>query len=684
MDTDKIYFLFGVHNHQPVGNFEHVFEEAYRKAYRPFLEAVAQRPWFRFCLHNSGCLWEWLEEHHPEYLDLVKEMVDRGQIELWGGGFYEPVLPAIPERDRQGQLALMSDYLYRRFRRRPVGAWVAERVWEPSLPATLSRAGIGYTVLDDAHFQWAGLRSQELNGYYLTEDQGLTIRVFPISQRLRYLVPFHQVDEVLGHLANDYPPGSLAVLADDGEKFGIWPGTYQHVYEHGWLERFLEALEANRHRLEMITFSQALLAAEPRGRIYLPTASYTEMGEWVLEPEAEADYRQLVDRLKQEGSYERCRPFIRGGLWKNFLVKYPEANFLYRKMLQVSQWAERAGPEARRELYRGQCNCGYWHGIFGGLYLPHLRTALYRQLIKAERLCPDEGRAPTAQSDFDGDGRDEVLLTSPWTNLYLKPDWGGAIYEWDLKDKEVNLTDNLSRRPESYHRRIAQFDGGQDLSGRSIHEMMAAKEPGLERWLAYDPCPRLALADHLLPGSAQVMDLQQSALPAYQGVLHTRWRMGRLGPGAEAEFLGCYRDMEIEKNVLLEGRRLTVGYRWTNQGQESLELRPGVEFNFGLLAAGQGRFLLSSEGDPLLLALDRPAAVGPRSRVAVHDDFRGIVIVFSLSQPWDLWCYPVETVSQSESGLERNYQCSCLVWSQPLRWDPGQSHSLTLEIEVEG
>ncbi len=683
----KTYFVFGVHNHQPVGNFDFVFEEAYQRAYRPFLEAVSHRPWFRFSLHNSGCLWEWLVGHHPEYLSLVKELTDRGQVELMGGGFYEPILPAIPERDRQGQLAMMSDFLRENFGKAPKGAWVAERVWEPSLPSTLARAGIEYAALDDAHFKSAGLFDRDLDGHYITEDQGYPLRVFPISQKLRYLVPFHGVDEVIAHLAGDFKPGTLAVLADDGEKFGVWPGTHDHVYTNGWLSRFLDALEANSGRIETLTFSQALGLAQPKGRIYLPTGSYSEMGEWVLEPEAESVYRELVDRLKSEGSYDRYAPFVRGGIWRNFATKYPEANFLYRKMLMVSEMAADAGPEARRELYRGQCNCGYWHGIFGGLYLPHLRSALYRQLIRSESLCGRAaGNRRQARGDFDGDGRDEVLLSSDAADLYTKPSWGGAIYEWDLKRRETNLLDNLSRRPESYHRKIAQHRAGEGAQGRSIHEMMAAKEGGLERLLAYDPCPRMALADHLLGPEADLEGLRLSRIPAYQGVLETRWEEaeGAGGGGAGLALIGYYKNIVIEKRLLLgQGGMIRASYRWTNRGGAGEELRPGVEFNLGLLSAGEGRSCFAPDGGLSTDALDKPASDAGISHLKVNDEFRGIQLDFRLSQPWDLWRYPVETVSQSESGLERNYQCSCLVWTAPLRLGPGESRELEITVEVK-
>jgi alpha-amylase/alpha-mannosidase (GH57 family) len=87
------YLPFAVHNHQPVGNFAKVFKKATQQCYAPFLRIVKNYPSFRFSLHISGPLWEWFEENAPDLIDIIGEMVTRGQIELMAGGFYEPLLP---------------------------------------------------------------------------------------------------------------------------------------------------------------------------------------------------------------------------------------------------------------------------------------------------------------------------------------------------------------------------------------------------------------------------------------------------------------------------------------------------------------------------------------------------------------------------------------------------------------
>jgi alpha-amylase len=149
--------LCAIHNHQPDGNFGHVFQQAYDDCYRPLVDALAEVPGFKVALHHTGPLLEWIEHNRRDYFDKLRVLVGRGQVELLGGGFYEPMLAVLPERDARGQIAMMSDYLAEHFDVRPEGMWLAERVWEPALAKLIADAGMKFTLVDDGHFRAAGL-----------------------------------------------------------------------------------------------------------------------------------------------------------------------------------------------------------------------------------------------------------------------------------------------------------------------------------------------------------------------------------------------------------------------------------------------------------------------------------------------------------------------------------------------
>jgi len=71
----SVDLMMCIHNHQPVGNFGWVFEEAFDRSYGPFLEVLEDYPDIRITLHNTGPLLDWMGEHRPGYLDAVRRCV---------------------------------------------------------------------------------------------------------------------------------------------------------------------------------------------------------------------------------------------------------------------------------------------------------------------------------------------------------------------------------------------------------------------------------------------------------------------------------------------------------------------------------------------------------------------------------------------------------------------------------
>lgn len=159
-----------IHNHQPVGNFEHVFAGATEKAYSPLLAALARHPAIRISLPCSGPLLDWLDANRPDQLMLLGDLVSREQVELLTGGYYEPILISVPDADKHGQARKMTDFLTERFGHRATSAWVSERVWDLHLPKPLAQAGVEHTLFDDTPFTVAGLTAGDLYCPYITEE----------------------------------------------------------------------------------------------------------------------------------------------------------------------------------------------------------------------------------------------------------------------------------------------------------------------------------------------------------------------------------------------------------------------------------------------------------------------------------------------------------------------------------
>ncbi|MGH2611047.1 MAG: alpha-amylase/4-alpha-glucanotransferase domain-containing protein, partial [Tepidiformaceae bacterium] len=394
--------------------------------------------------------------------------VDRGQIEIIGGGYYEPILPAISEADRVGQLSKMRTELRDLHGTQPKGAWIAERVWEPDLPRAIASAGYEWTIVDDVHFEAAGFAADDLRGWYLTEADGQAVGVFASSTKLRYLIPWGTVDQCIDFLRahGDRYPGSLLAVGDDSEKFGGWPTTYAHCWEAGWVDAFFTRLEAEAEWVETVHLSDWRREHEPVSLAYLPATSYMEMGEWSLPPAAQHELEEAKRLLREAGREDLVR-FLRGGHWRNFFIRYPEVNLLHKRLLILSQDAHaRQDARALDHLWQAECNCPFWHGVFGGVYLEHIRHANFGHLAAADNALYPGSHDPDVR-DWDMDGRDEVCLRSADHTLIVDPHEGGAIQHWDLRQHDWHLTHAVARRPEPYHDGL---DAGPGDRVRSIHD----------------------------------------------------------------------------------------------------------------------------------------------------------------------------------------------------------------------
>jgi hypothetical protein len=714
----KIHLGLAIHNHQPLGNFHWVFEQAYKQAYLPMIEALERHPHVRISLHYSGCLIDWIEQNHPEFLNLLAVLVERNQVEIMSGGYYEPILPAIPDADKLGQIAKMSDFVKQRFGTRPEGLWLAERVWEPYLAKILAEAGVKWTLIDDNAFKSLGIEDKDLFGCYITEEQGFTVKLFPISKQLRYSIPWHDVEQVIAYLDSAATDESdrIAVLGDDGEKFGIWPGTYEHCWEKGWIDDLFTALKDNNSWLDVVPVGEYARRFPPLSRIYLPCASYDEMMEWSLPANKSWEYTNLKHRLLAEGRQDIIQ-FMYSGLWRNFLVKYPEINRMHKKMLRVhgkvyEVLAEDKEAPGLDELWQGQCNCPYWHGVFGGIYLADIRAINYSRLIQAENKADgilrqkrlkskksvSSGRSETEwqKLDFDDDGREELLVDGHQFSIYVSLDEGGSIFEWDLRNHSFNVLATIARRPEAYHKVLAESSvGKQEGNGgevTSIHDLVRIKNKDALRYLIYDSYPRSCLIDHFFSVGTGFEKFASGSYIELGDFVDQPYDFSVQNKDKELKILlkrsGVLRlesdksPFEVKKEIsLLDGEeRINIIYRLKNTSDAHIQAVFGSEWNINLLGGGHNEMAYYEVPGVTLedSHLDSRGELKEVEEIILGNRNLGFEMQLTIEPRIGLWRFPVESVSNSEGGVELIYQESCLVFLLPLDLPPGGKTELGL------
>lgn len=713
--ANPIYFSLVFHNHQPVGNFDFVHEHAYRSAYVPLIELLERHAGVQVALHYSGSLLDWVVRNHPEFLERVKALVARGQVEILTGGYYEPILPVLQDVDKVGQIQKLTEAVQRWFGAEPQGLWLAERVWEPYLVKPLAEAGVRYVVLDDTHFEYVGFdRNKDLFGFFVTEEQGHTLAVFPSLTYLRYAIPWKTVEDVIEWLRvqaqeplRSLQP-KLALMGDDGEKFGVWPGTKQHCWESGYMEALFSALEQNSAWLSTITPAAFMARYPALGRAYLPTASYMEMGEWSLPAARAYALSNLRQDLQGEDSQELL-PFLRGGIWRNFMVKYDEINHMHKRALHVSRLVHAMpdGPQKQRALdllWAAQSNDAYWHGLFGGIYLMHFRIANYANLIEAEMLAEgSNARLAVERFDLDMDSREELVLRGSTFYLVWDLARGGALREWDYRPARYNLLNLMTRRDEGYHqvlleaaaenRVVVVGDKAEGQATQAHTDAVRVKEAGIEQYLIADWYRRGAFIDHFLREDATLGGFYRAGYPEQGDYVilpyEARWEVA----GKKADvylsrdghvWVGEHHvPVRVSKHFHLEqgSGRMVVTYTVHNQGQMGVDVRFGVE-----------TALAYDGGDnPECCAFEVQGGRFPLSQVAAHDSvaeyravssLRHLRTTTTLSQPAQLWRFPLETVTLSEAGFERGYQGTVFLQWWPLHLEADEAWQVSLTLEV--
>lgn len=709
MPQPPVHFSLILHFHQPVGNFDHVFARAHALAYQPLLDHLEAYPDIPVGLHFSGCLLDWLLAHVPGFQDQVGGLVRRGQAEVLTGGYYEPALAMLRPEDAQGQIRMHLQAMQDLWSVTPAGLWLTERVWEPHFPSWLAPLGIRYTLVDDNHLHRAGQRT--LLGTWLTEDCGHPLRLLVNLKPLRRLIPWQPLEAVWKMLADLAVLGqqegapALACLGDDAERFGLWPMTHERCWEQKYMQRFFDGLMERRDWIRTVAPSWYLDRHRDQGRVYAPAAAYLEMMDWAM-PAREA---ATLGRYRRELEGQDLSRFLAGGFWRNFLVKYPESGWLQKRGMDLSRALdgldgadEVQARQARKRVWASQCNCAYWHGVFGGVYLTHLRQANAANILAAQEEAGVWPSPHWSCRDLDVDGQEELHLRFGDWQLFLSPDLGAVAWEMDFLPLRQNWAATLARRFEPYHQALQDAaDQGEVVTPEHpqwkeffhIHSAeVRAREPGLERLLHYDRHPQLPFMDYVLPESATLRDLASGDFPLLGSSWDTpmSWSVNSREAGLEAVFEGnmalAGRQeglLRVRKTFRLDAAGVHVAYdlRLPKSCADALRhAQWAAALGLGLTSRCAARSrAVSGPGEEM--DLDAPWLMTGLDEVSLSCPYLQGALAIKARPEAELRHVPLWTVTKSESGFERTPQGSTFYFLWPVRLWPGQTVRFALSVQ---
>jgi hypothetical protein len=401
--------ILGSHNHIPYGAGDEEGEHIYAARLKPFIQTLNQFPKIPAVLHYSGTLLTWLETNHPELINILEGLIARKQVEILGGGFYEPMMPLLPNNDKIGQIELLTAYLRKKFGKRPQGCWIPREAWEQQLVGVLDVCGMNYTFLEESQFIAAGFSDAGLCAPCISENQGKITVVFPLSARLREAFAVQDAGQALERLIQGAATNTLITVFPEQ----LFAGKDGESAEAGY-GRFFEGLSRFSGAVEFTT----------------PAKYYKNLGQ--------------LHKAYFPGNGER-----------NFLIDCPEANDLYAKMMFTHGLINQLrGDKARKQDAREELWKAQGYTLFAprtdspegsGIHRAPLRKAVYKALLGAEKICRNQGKfTPSLLAfDFDFDGNPEYLFQDRNVNCYVTSA-GASVFELDYLPKTWNYLDTFS------------------------------------------------------------------------------------------------------------------------------------------------------------------------------------------------------------------------------------------------
>jgi alpha-amylase len=642
----KIKFIFALHNHQPVGNFDDVFDRAYEKSYKPLIELLKVNPNLSVSLHYSGPLLEWLIAHKSEFLENIHHLTDRGNVELLSSAYFEPMLTLLPEADRIGQIKLQNSLLRDTFAFAPKGMWLPERVWSLDLPYSICESGLKYTIIDEHHVR----NDRPVKGYYNTESEGRTIGVFAISKKLREMIPYVDPQEVIDYLLSQASDNDQDVIAfmENGEKFGIYPDSESHV---AWLHKFFELLNKHRSQIETITFKQYWENYPPKGLTYPTEGGYPEMDEWA----------------------SSMNGFGKG--WRSFLIKYPEANWMHKRMCQISRKietlectgkAKKSIRNIRKQFWSGTSHDAYWHGIHGGIYLPHLRNATWSNLIKAEALIDKylynlSDQVYQEVTDINRDGFNDVIITTKKLKAVFDSRIMGGMEELDFKPSSVNLCNNISCHPEMFH---------DEMDVKPVydnHPRYSLIERYYDKDITVDMVREQQLEDasDFLNEAVEVKNTVESCCVRFSRNGWINWQRAHL----------C-------KSIHFNENGFDVTYLVKNNGIGRIECLFGPEFNFSVNSGEwEKRFYVEPE-ELKNQTMESVSDTDDVKKLQIKNTAENYQIIIKTPDAARVMTYPNIIPVLQPDGLENIFQNIVLNYFWKISLEPREEKEIKLSVEI--
>lgn len=411
------------------------YKSIYENYFKPIGTFLYAHPEIPFAFYFTGTQFDLIKQKNPEFIEILRKLYNRKQIELLGGGYYNPVFPLLFPLDRTGQIELLSSTIRKALGKRPRGVVLCASAWDPSLVTSFETTGMEYVELDNSLIP----KDKNLFLPIIVSDRGKALKVIPLNTEF-VPVKNESADNFIKRIKSTVDKTSkIDPEYSDSDKIITIPMIKESMdvfLQKEWLDEFINLINTKySETIKLDLPANCLRDSDSFVPAYIHAGISSEIAKWALEP-----YKQT--ELKANSSVNIY----------DFMQTYKRSQALYNRMIFVSLLVNQCKGDkmrkktAREYLWAAQTGDAYVCKSSGILVSSQERQNAYRKLTDAEKLvreCEDFHESVTSY-DYNCDGFNEYLCRMDKFNACINPR-GGAIFELDVMKKSGNYADNMAR-----------------------------------------------------------------------------------------------------------------------------------------------------------------------------------------------------------------------------------------------
>ncbi len=446
-----------------------LLEKNFQAIYKPIIKSLYSHPSFPVSFAFSGPHIQFFKKRKNELITILRELVDRKQVEILGGAYNDALLPLLNSIDRNGQIDLLTSEIRATFGKRPRGMTLFQDCWDSSLVNNIHTCGIEYVIINSTMLP----ESKRSFLPIFMSDLGKNVDIFPYYNDL---IPdtemlaeefVYNIEKAV--LKAEKKDTHLQLDADRIVPITLTPEQTAKLNEDKWFEKLCKYLdESSDSRVKLTT-----LNSFRTNGVKIKIPSYIPIG---ISDEVSKDIQLHTNDSRNKYP---CTIY-------DYLYSFPASRKLYNRMMYISLLVNQYKADkmrkktAREKMWQAQNGMTLLNTAKEPLNNSIFRQQSYKYLNEAEKMLRGDGSFTESVTcfDYDNDGLNEYVCRMEQYFAYISFA-GGSVPELDIIKDSYNYADNLKR--------CFNFDGCDDEYERGFFIDHLFTDSQLELYIKGEP-----------------------------------------------------------------------------------------------------------------------------------------------------------------------------------------------------